>query len=247
MAQEIFTTALITSSLLKAYYRFSDNFLTLDSTSKGHTLTAISDPAEDASGKFGYAVALDGDDAYSIADHADLKPTGSFTIGGWIKATTPASGCIFQSYSMNTNHAGFRLDLSALGKLQLLSGKNTGTTAGVDYQLVLSTTVVMDNTWHFCVGTWDGVHLKVYVDGTQEGGDVDWANAPAYAATNYVRVGCRNASGADGPFVTGSLDDVFLINGMALTSAEISSLWAGTYSVSMSRAGFTNFQNPGIV
>jgi len=56
-------TGIINSANLKAYYRFESGALTTDSSGEGHTLTAISDPAESPSGKFGGAVYLDGNDA----------------------------------------------------------------------------------------------------------------------------------------------------------------------------------------
>jgi hypothetical protein len=225
---------------LKAYYRFEDDALTTDSSGEGHTLTAIGDPAEDASGKFGGAVALDGNDAYSATDHADFKPTGDFTIGVWVKTSTSANQFIFQSFSQNTKQAGIRLFVySSSGyKIRFDSSKNTGTTVGTDYQQVISTTNVNDGNWHFAVGTWDGTYLKLYIDGTQECGNVGWANAPVYAATNYVRVGCQNNTGTDATFFTGSLDDVFLLNGTALSAAQIKAIYEG-WILTASAGSFT--------
>lgn len=210
---------------LKAYYRFSTGALTTDSSGAGHTLTDISDPAE-VDGVFGKAADFDGNDAYSAVDHADFKPTGNFSIGFWMKtSTTGTTMGLFQSSSINPNRAGIFLTTNTLGSVVLYSGKNTGTTVDVDYKYVASTTEVTDNVVHFIVGTWDGTHLKLYIDGVQEGGDVDWTNAPAYAATNYVRIGCRNLTGSNGSYLTGFLDDVFLFNGKALTATEVASLW----------------------
>lgn len=222
---EIKNTSLRASANLKAYYRFSSGRLTTDSSGEGHTLTAISDPAEDASGKFGGAVALDGNDAYSATDHADFKPTGNFTIGAWIK-TSSTSAHIFQSKSQNTNIAGIYLRVSAGGLAHIVSGKNSGTTDGTDYQSVVSSTAVNNNAWHFIVGVWDGSYLRIYVDGVNESSE-EWTNAPSYASTNYVRVGCGNKSGSNEEFLTGSLDDVFLLNGTALSASEVLALYSG--------------------
>ena len=127
MSAELITTKQFVNTNLKAYYRFEDDALTTDSSGEGHTLTAISDPAEDASGKFGGAVALDGNDAYSATDHADFKPTGNFTVGCWVKtSTTGVAQYFFQSYSANTARAGFYLTQSATGNVAVFaSGKNT--------------------------------------------------------------------------------------------------------------------------
>lgn len=227
-------------SNLKAYYRFSTGALTTDSSGEGNTLTAISDPAEDASGKFGGAVALDGDDAYSATDDADFKPTGNFTISAWVKKTSKTnSEVIFQSYSQNTNRAGFFLRTNPTsGVASLWSGKNTGLTIGTDAGVISGATDVCDGDWHHVVVTWDGSYLRIYVDGDSDASPVAWSNAPVYAATNYVRVGCRCNSGSNDEFFTGSLDDVFLLNGTALTAPQIKEIYEG-WILTASTGSFT--------
>jgi len=208
-----------------AYYRFSSGALTTDSSGNGHTLTDISDPAEDASGQFGGAVALDGNDAYSAVDHADFQPTGNFTIGAWVKTTSVAQGFIFQSYSLNPNHAGFYFGLLATGEPLFLIAPNSGTAPG-NYRQVSGNTPVNDGNWHFCVATFDGTYLRVYVDGLIDKDPYSAAGySPAYAATNYVQVGCRNRLGTPALFFNGSLDDVWLINGTALTQDDINYIY----------------------
>lgn len=227
---ELKTTEFITNENLKAYYRFESGALTTDASGEGHTLTAISDPAEDASGKFGGAVALDGNDAYSAVDHADFKPTSNFTVGLWVKipdtgATTPY---LFQSFSYSTNFAGILIGITGDGLPYIISSKNSGTTVNTDYKILIATSSIDDEAWHFIVATWDGSYIRIYVDGVQEGGDAAWANAPVYAATNYVRVGCGNYTGTNVNFSTGSLDDVFLLNGTAISANQIRSLYEGS-------------------
>lgn len=223
---ELYQTSLLSDANLKAYYRFESGALTTDSSGENHTLTAISDPAE-ITGKFGGAVSLDGDDAYSITDHADLKPTGVFTIGAWIKPTTIGiTHGIFQSYSSFSNIAGIALAISnSDNKFYFYSGKNTGAVLNTDYKQIVSSTEVSVNNWYFVVVTWDGTSLRIYVDGSLDTTPVAWAFGPAYAATNYVRIGCLNATGTNNNFLTGYLDDVFLLNGTALTSDQIQSLY----------------------
>jgi hypothetical protein len=231
----LYEETLFNDSNLVAYYRFESGALTTDSSTKGHTLTAISAPAE-GTGRFGGAAVFDGtDDAYSCADHADFKPTGNFSIGCWVK-TTDTDGALFHSYSQNTNRAGIRLIIVSGGKVQLLSGKNTGTTIGVDAQLIVSATSITDNAWHFIVATWDGSYLRIYIDGVSDATPVSWAYAPAYAATNYVRIGCSNAAGSNSTFLAGSLDDIFLFNGKALSASEVDSLYYHLKNMSLDLA-----------
>lgn len=170
-----------------------------------------------------------------LTDHADFKPTGPFTIGAWIKTNSGSQNPVFQSYSANTNAAGFRLVHEAAGVMSLYSLKNTGTTATVDYDVATGTTNINDNAWHFVVGTWDGSWLRIYIDGVLDGQKY-WANAPAYAATNYVRIGCQNLSGADGNFFSGAIDDVFLINGYALGETNIKDIYDTNATIATSYA-----------
>jgi len=173
-------------------------------------------------GRWGDAISLTGGTAaYSSVDHADFKPTGNFSISGWIKTSTDADGAIFSSYSQNPNRAGISMRVDNVSNsIVLLSGDNAG-----GFGSYTSTTNIIDNAWHFIVGTWDGITLRIYIDGTQEGTGTAYAVAPAYAATNYVRVGARNLTGTDTLFYTGLLDDIALWNGKALSASEITSLY----------------------
>jgi len=173
-----------------------------------------------------YSVALDGNDAYSAVNHADFRPTGAFTVGGWLKtSTTGAAQTIFISYSENTNIAGIRFGINTANKIRFRSGRNTGGSQGTDWQIIDGGTTVTDGVWHWAVGVWDTAKLQLYLDGSSDAADVAWANAPAYAATNYVRVGCSNETGTNIEFITGSLDEVFLINGTAWSAATVASYY----------------------
>jgi len=214
-----------------ALYRFKSGALTTDTSAGAHTLTAIGVPI-DGTPKFGGSIFLGNSSAYSAVDGADFQPTGAFTVGAWIRA---AAGNIyyFQSMSQNTNMAGFRIRLSSGGVVGFLSGKNTGIVSGTDYREAAGATDLRDNLWHFVVCTSDGVNgLRIYVDGKLDGYSASWVNAPAYAATNYVRVGCNNSTGTNAGFWSGSLDDVFLLNGYALSTEDVATIYASQTSPS---------------
>jgi hypothetical protein len=161
-----------------------------------------------------------------VVDADVLKPTGVFSVGGWIKtAYLTTQQTIFQSYSANTNIAGFTFALTAGGaKIRLLSAKNTGTTNNTDYKLLDGNTALNDNIWHFVVGTYDGTNLNVYVDGVSNATAIA-SFAPVYAATNYVRVGAGNVTGANTVYFFGQLDDIFLLNGTALSADDVNYIY----------------------
>jgi hypothetical protein len=108
------------------------------------------------------------------------------------------------------------------------SGKNTGTVNGTDFKTITSTGTVNDGSWHFVVLTWDGSKLHCYIDGSEDGSGVTWANAPAYQATNYVRIACTDNSGTEAGFFNGSIDDAFFYNGKALSLSDVQGLYNGT-------------------
>lgn len=195
------------SSSLKARYEFNASDLTSDWTANNHDLTDISDPAA-TTGKIGGGVQLDGNDAYSIVDNANLKPTTAFYISLWLKTSSTGSfKTVAQSYSQNTNLAGWALKITNGNVLRFRTGRNTGTSQGTNWQQVDGTTNVCDGNWHHVVALWNGQGLILFLDGALEA-VTTWANAPGYAATNYVRIGCANETGSNIEIYTGDLDEV---------------------------------------
>jgi len=227
-AREFYSTPLFSDANLKAYYRFESGALTTDTSGKGHTLTAVSDPAA-GTGKFGGCADFDGNDAYSVADHADFKPTGNYSFSCWFKGNTnPAANAgLFQSYSNNTKIAGISIRLDSAGKLIFLTGNNTGTTLHTNFDYATSTVSVTDNVWHLLTCVYNGATLSIYIDGALDV-SLAWTNAAAYAATNYVRLMTLNNVGTDEGFITGSVDDAVFFD-RALTADEISKLYNGTW------------------
>jgi len=217
--------ALLGDASLKAYYRFEEGYLTTDTTVNAHTLTAIRYPITLTS-KFNGFTYFQTTSGYAATDHSDFKPSGNFTIGAWIKTTTTtAFQSIFNSFSANTNYAGISLYIATNNAMVLRSAKNTGITINVDYKTALGGTVITDGKWHFIAGTWDGTNLKLYLDGNTDGSSAAWTYAPAYAATNYVRIGCVSNTGTDSSYFGGAIDDLFFLNGTALTLAEIKNIY----------------------
>lgn len=162
-----------------------------------------------------------------INDAASLKQTGNFTLMGWVKTTTTVSSQqhFFQSFSANTNLAGVLMGYTSTGKIFALSGRNTGTVINTDYKELDSATGFDDSNWHYFAATWDGSTFSLYLDGAAPITSA-WANAPGYAATNYVRIGCGNDTGSNFNYFNGAIDDVALFS-RALSSTEISNHYSG--------------------
>lgn len=213
-------------ALASAVYLFNEGGQLVDSSTGGtHTLTAIGTPTT-CTPKFGGSVFLGNSSAYSVVDSAVLKPTGAFSVGGWVKMSGALSSNILTSWSQNTYRAGFKFFVDSSGKPGLQIANNTSADYGSPGSLqVAGSTSIVDNTWHFVVCTWDTANMKVYLDGISDATPVAWTTAPVYAATNYVRVGCQNNTGANAGILPGQLDDIFLLNGTALTADEVNYIY----------------------
>jgi hypothetical protein len=232
MALQIRDTTWYRHANLKAYYPFfnTGSGYTPDRSGNSHDLTEIGDPAYVVTGsKVGFARAtyLYGDDGFSITDHADLKPTGDFSVGFWVRtANVTSQPVIFQSYAYGTYRAGFIVQITSLGYVTFRIALNNGGTEGTHYKTITGNVDVSDNSWHFVVCVWDGAKMYVYIDGVADT-DASWTHAPVYQATNYVRVGCYSIGAAEDLFLTGYLDDVFLLNGTALSAVQVKRIYDG--------------------
>lgn len=229
---------------LVALYKFDSGEELTDSSGNSHTLTEIGSPSQ-TTGKWGMCCSLDGDDAYSAVDDSQLKPTGAFSMGGWFKTDDVDNAkFLIQSYSASTNRAGIFIRISSSNVLHGDSNRNTGNTSGVDYEGIDSTATVTDGQWHHAVFTWDGSYLNLYLDGEVAGTPVAWTYAPGYAASNYFRIGARSNTGSDTYYFVGQLDEMFLLNGKALSADEVSDLYnryikAGTIGLTGTEVSYT--------
>lgn len=169
-------------------------------------------------GKFSNAATFNGTTSkIVVTDAANLKPTGDFTLGCWFKTSNTGAGkSLFQTYSKNTNSAGFMFYVTSGNVLGVLLGNNTGTS---DNTSMVGTTTVTDGNWHYGVLTYRNNYLQIYLDGKLEVSS--YSVAPAYAATNYVRIGTFVTTGTDLLFMNGQIDDLYLINGYALDEKTI--------------------------
>ena len=217
------------SQALTSYWSFNSD---LTDAIAAHNGTAIGGAASGAGGKFNNGLVLNGTtQAISIVDHADLKPTGDFTIGAWIKTNSKTTvQYIFQSGSQNSNYAGISLAINSVtGALRGRIGTNTGGTKGVDYSEIVGHIDLTDDTYHYIVFTFKadvgvGGKMQVYVDGNLDASDYSICS-PVYATTNYIRIGCSCLAGSNGFWFgsgsAGYIDDVYFIKGYALDEQTI--------------------------
>lgn len=215
---------------LKFYAKFMSGGLTTDSSGHSHDLTAISDPTA-ISFKYGRGVEYDSNDAFSVVNHADFRPAGSYSIGCWFNTSTNQSGPhLIQSFNYASGvESGWGLILGTDGGAQFFHAFNTGTAINTDLKFALDTRGpsaqnLVDGEDHFLVGTYDGTTMKLYIDGGLAGTKV--SGAPVYGSGNRVRVGCISSDiGGDEGFLQGKQGEVFIINGTALSAEQVAELY----------------------
>jgi len=178
------------------------------------------------SGKINQGARFDGTTSkIVIADATGLKPT-IFTLSAWIKTATKAAlQNIFQSWSGNATYAGLYIFMSTNGYVYTYIAKNTGKTYPDDFEQLNNGVDMSDGNWHMITVTYDGSDIKMYTDnGTPV--TTAWSSGLAYAATNYVRIGCNNDSGTDQVFMNGTIDEVGFWS-RALSATEVGQLYNG--------------------
>jgi len=181
----------------------------------------------------------------SVTDNATLRPTGDFTVFSIIKTTqSPASDypTIVQSYAQPGTVAGFEImqrPSSLSNYLRFVVGNNTGTSQGTQWQECNSTKAFNDGKEHTCMFVHrNGAGLDLYVDGVLNN-TVTWTGGVAYAATNYIRIGCNNITGSNQYFWNGSIRNVIIEN-RAWSAPEIAQYYRRSVRKKRRKVWFAN-------
>ncbi|MDA2936242.1 DUF2341 domain-containing protein [Patescibacteria group bacterium AH-259-L05] len=153
--------------------------------------------------KSGKCLYFDGNDTVSIGTISNYS--GMLTTEAWIRRAPGATG-------WNDIIAGGCADIifSVESDKVVLGTQCNSPIAHNTY----STTVLNDNKWHHVVGTYDGLQIKIYVDGVLENS----SNKSGSFSAGSLRIGSN--SGGTGEFYNGFLDDVKIYN-YARTAAQV--------------------------
>lgn len=195
-------------AVLVGHWKLDNN--AQDSSVNGNNGTLAGNATFATAGRIGAALTLDGiDDYVNCGNGAALNITDAVTLSAWIKPDDAA----------NSEHNPF----VAKGDTSYALKHNTTNTIeffiydGAWYA-VNSEALTTDfgGTWHHVAGTYDGVQLKLYVDGVLVGsnlhtGDID-------SVTYDVNIG-RDSQNTD-RFYDGQIDDVRIYHG-ALPKSEV--------------------------
>ena len=195
-------------------------------SSSNNTVGASTAVTSAASGVIPGAALLNGTSSnIAINNSAALNPS-LLSVEAWVKT------------SSNSLHAIFNKDRSAGGRVwqfRINAGKpelivfNTSLITGA----AASPTAVHDNQFHHVCGTWDGVTVRMYVDGTLKA-STPFSGSLATNQSNQAFIG--RGENADPAFLNGTIDEVRL-SPVARSADWVSATWENQKSGSTFLSG----------
>ena len=190
---------------------------TNDVSGNGFNATQVGGPTYGL-GVDGQALKLSGTGQYaSVADNAQLSPTGAITLAGWIKCTKAAVATqrIIQKGVQSSNN-GYELSMSSAGQIFVRFNQLT---SGDTYRINSTTSYPLNGSaWMHAAATFDGATIRLYVNGVEEGALA--MAVPIGTNTSPLTIG---AMGNATNLFQGTLDDARLYN-RALGPGEIAAL-----------------------
>jgi hypothetical protein len=191
-----------------------------DESASAHTVTPHADAQIDTDQSvFGGASALfDGSGDYlSIQDSDDWYfANGDFTIDFWVRfnSSSGGQGLIDQYWSSRSWVLGIGGGGSLYFGYSLDGSGYNNTDTGWNPSI---------NTWYHIAYVRYGNFLRLYVDGVQQGSDVDIGTNSLYNSTVELWVGCHHTgSGGNTPgsFLNGRIDELRISKGIARWSSN---------------------------
>jgi hypothetical protein len=167
------------------------------------------------------------DDRVKISDSTSLNPAGQLTIEAWIRPNfDPDTPNREQSIVSKFNHFfsngddSYYLGLNSLRSLRWQV--DTGISTVKDNILDISLPTNIAGTFHHIAATYDGITMKVYLDGTLVGQKP--ATGPIHETTTNTFIGATLSSGNLARPFGGAIDEVGMYS-RSLSEDEIASIF----------------------
>lgn len=187
------------------------------------TITGASWAGSDGAGWFdrsdvsfsaGNSLSFDGSGDYVAVPDDSTLDANVITIEAWIRTgnnvTLPQY--IIAKWDEGPEQRSYAISVESSTVYFLTSLSGTAATSDS-----MGRGAVAANTWYHIAVSSDGTNKKIYINGTQAGGNGAWANS-IFQGTSVLTIGARDTSPAN--LFTGIIDEVYIYN-RALTAAEI--------------------------
>ena len=212
---------------LVAYLPFNGN--ASDESSYGNHGNVIGATlTQDRFGNPDSAYQFDGvDDYIAIANAPSLNPTTQITLSGWYRVDSRFRGnggnsIINKSYNLAHSAPYYQYNLQVTGhdypSIPGSPGVIAVTSSGTNYAVALSMLTI--GQWIHIVGVYDGVLVKIYVNGTLISSATHGGTFSDFGQDVWIG---RNSASV-GQYTPGFIDDLRIYN-RALSDAEIQSLY----------------------
>jgi len=220
----------LTTGTLKGIWHFEEGTGTTpdDDSGNDHDFTfgaGAAAPAWIADGKYGSAISYDGGDYLTKADDVDfdIAAANSFSVGFWMKSANTADAgndVLMTKESKDAPYAGWVIRSSGSDKAQFYI---IDTPAG-NLPMITGDTDIYDQEWHFVVAVRDVDEDKIYlyVDGSSDATPVTDTTTGTMANDQPLLIG---TSAWLASFFTGTIDEPFLLKGIALDVNEVAMLY----------------------
>ncbi|MBU0713264.1 hypothetical protein KJ762_01980 [bacterium] len=208
-------------SSLVAYYPFNGNANDESGNGNNGTVNGAS-LTTDRFGNTNSAYSFDGiNDYIIIQNHNTLEPA-NLTITCFIYVDSESNVVGFDDFlrkQYGGNDASYELGLDTdLGKIHFAI--NRGSSNGLDGVLISSSTITY-NKWHFISGTYDGNEIKLFIDGSLDN-SMSFSNTILYDNSRSLSIGSDYYENTH--WAGGKIDDILIYN-RALSESEIDSLY----------------------
>ena len=165
---------------------------------------------------------FDGDDSIAVINDPSLEPTSEVTVDAWVRSDAPAGQWkhIVAKGNQGNQHASYALYTGVTEGLFFYVANATHTKLSPD-----ATNAVWDGNWHHVAGTYNGTHVRLFVDGAEIGtgtphtGNIDYG----LDMSNDLRIGQYPSDGLP-LYFTGDIDEVEIFD-RALDLKEIQAIY----------------------
>ncbi len=162
-------------------------------------------------GRYGKALSFDGaDDCVTVADSPELQLTEEFTLQAWVKPRGDGNDepILFKENSPGWGGYAIYFGLDDQGNMEgLISDEG-------EFERTVTVTAQVMNVWTHVALTYDGAHMRLYVDGAL----ADTTAVPGVEPTNGpLSIGCSDEFD---DYFNGMIDEVRIYN-RALRAGEV--------------------------